>query len=209
MLQPTFFCVSYMKEIGSRMGVKELIIWTFGTFDTPDSQKFVEDVYNKYKLLMFSIARKYTSNASDQEDIVQTVLERLLKKGSTAGTSKCDISASYIICTVRSVSIDFLRKQGREAEHCVSIEDEHLAERLKTDETLDELLLDLEDAKILNDIWPQLLPAERLLLEGKYILGLTDQELAVILKCKSSSIRMKLTRARRRAAKLVSERKSK
>lgn len=186
-----------------------MIVWAFDTFNSPNNQKFVEDIYNKYKLLMFSIARKYTSNASDQEDIVQTVLERLLKKVSTAGTSKCDISASYIICTVRSVSIDFLRKQGREAEHCVSIEDEQLTETLRTDETLDDLLLGLEDAKVLKDVWPQLLHEDRLLLEGKYILGLTDQELADILKCKSSSIRMKLTRARRRAAKLVSERKSK
>lgn len=43
----------------------------------------------------------------------------------------------------------------------------------------------------------------------RYILDLTDRELANILKCKSSSIRMKLTRARRKAIKLLSEEESK
>ena len=46
---------------------------------------------------------------------------------------------------------------------------------------------------------------DRLLLEGKYILGYTDAELADMLGCKKSSVRMKLTRARRRAFQLMTE----
>lgn len=42
-------------------------------------------------------------------------------------------------------------------------------------------------------------------MEGKYILGYTDAELADMLGCKKSSVRMKLTRARRRAFQLMTE----
>ena len=48
---------------------------------------------------------------------------------------------------------------------------------------------------------------DQLLLEGKYLLGYTDTELASLLKCKVGSIRMKLTRARRKALKLIVEMK--
>ena len=41
-------------------------------------------------------------------------------------------------------------------------------------------------------------PQERALLEGKYILAQSDKELAADFKCKPDSIRMKLTRARRK-----------
>ena len=46
---------------------------------------------------------------------------------------------------------------------------------------------------------------DRALLEGKYILGDSDEMLARTLHCKPSSIRMKLTRARRRALKLLEQ----
>jgi len=43
------------------------------------------------------------------------------------------------------------------------------------------------------------------LLKGWYIVGWTAEELAVILGCSKDSIRMKLTRARRRAFQKHSE----
>ena len=168
--------------------------------------KFVEEIYQKYKKLMFFTAGKYTANLSDQEDIVQTALERLLKIFSKQDTSDCCISANYIVFTIRSVAIDFLRKQGRESEHLISIENEQVEAMAKTDGSLDDLLLSLERSERLKDLWKKLPEVDRIVLEGKYIFDLTDQELAGILKCKPSGIRMKLTRARRRAAKLLSER---
>lgn len=71
---------------------------------------------------------------------------------------------------------------------------------------METLLILAERRKALLDIWPVLPKETQILLKGKYILGYTDQELACQLKCKPSSIRMKLTRARRAALLLLSER---
>jgi RNA polymerase sigma-70 factor (ECF subfamily) len=189
------------------MELKNLSEWMMGgTPKAPNNQRAIEEVYNKYKRLMFATARKYTEDIANQEDIVQTSLERLLKKFANIDPLKCCISAEYIVYTVRSVSIDFLRKQDREAGHCIYVEDEKLEEIAKTDGMLDDLRSISESAEILHTLWPRLPAEDRILLEGKYILGQTDKELASILKCESSSIRMKLTRARRRAMKLLSER---
>lgn len=103
------------------------------------------------------------------------------------------------------MAIDFLRKQDREAEHCISIEDGQL-KNIAADSSLDEQLPSLNSADQLWSIWSQLPPEDRILLEGKHILGYTNEEIAMVLDCKASSVRMKLTRARRRAAKLLSER---
>lgn len=64
---------------------------------------------------------------------------------------------------------------------------------MEADELREQLAAVLEE--ISND--------DRVLLEGKYILQYSDETLAMVLNCKVSSIRMKLTRARRRALKLI------
>ena len=72
---------------------------------------------------------------------------------------------------------------------------------------IDEILIISEQSQALVAIWPLLPESDQILLEGKYLLGYTDTELADLLKCKVESIRMKLTRARRKALKLIVEMK--
>jgi len=176
--------------------------WMSDALGVPSEEDFVVQIYNQYKNLMFSTAQKYTSNIADQEDIVQTSLERLIRIFSDVPPSKYCISATYIVYTVRSVSIDFLRKQGKDTAYCISLEDDCLEEMEKASETLDNSITLSENAVQLKQIMSKLSEEERILLNGKYILDQTDKELAIILGCKPSSIRMKLTRARQRAMKL-------
>ena len=71
--------------------------------------------------------------------------------------------------------------------------------------SLDERIISEEQKDRLMQIWGSLPEEDQLLLEGKYILGYKDAELADMLGCKKNSIRMKLTRARRRAFQLMTE----
>ena len=68
--------------------------------------------------------------------------------------------------------------------------------------SLDDLAHLSEQREHLLAALDQLSPEDRLLLEGKYFLEESDESLAKLLGCKAGSIRMKLTRARRRAFKL-------
>lgn len=170
------------------------------------NQTNMGDIYIKHMQLMYSVAKKFTSNIEDQKDIVQTALERLLKIFSVPGAKKRCISSGYIVFTVRSVAIDFLRKEGRESEHCVSIDDSQLTNIANPNNELEDLYRSSDGAERLRSVWPNLSAEDRIVLEGKYILDLTDEELAGIFNCNPNSIRMKLTRARRRAIKLLLER---
>ena len=56
-------------------------------------------------------------------------------------------------------------------------------------------LMDLSDAELA--VFQEMKEDEQQLLMGKYLMDLSDAELAQTLGCKASSVRMKLTRARR------------
>ena len=69
--------------------------------------------------------------------------------------------------------------------------------------SLDDLLILRERQQKLAATWLNIPEDDRMLLEGKYLLGLSDGELAELAGCKSNSVRMKLTRARRNALKIM------
>lgn len=60
-----------------------------------------------------------------------------------------------------------------------------------------------DDADVLWRIWPQLDSRTRQLLEDKYVLNMSDAEIASALGVKPSSVRMLLTRARSKARKAI------
>lgn len=64
-------------------------------------------------------------------------------------------------------------------------------------------ILLLDDADVLWQVWPQLDSRTRQLLEDKYVLNMSDAEIASALGVKSSSVRMLLTRARSKARKAI------
>lgn len=168
-----------------------------------DDQQYMEGLYHQFKRLMFATAGKYAADPDDREDLVQSALVRLVKKLPTLRTMERCAQASYIVFTVRSVAIDALRKGGRQLQG-TSLEEEALQ---VPDEapTMDEYLLARERVDRLRAIWPRLGEEDRLLLEGKYLRECSDRELAQLLGCRVDSIRMKLTRARRRALRWMTE----
>lgn len=167
-----------------------------------DDKDFMLRLYQEFKPLMFATARKYVSNISDCEDIVQDCIVKLIEKIDTLREKdRCSL-CSYIVFTVRNTAINFLKRQGIINAHFSSLDLQY--DELESKEpSLDELMALAERRAKLSDVWDQLPEEDRTLLEGKYILGYADKELAAQLNCNPSSIRMKLTRARRKALKLL------
>lgn len=159
---------------------------------------FMEALYLNYKRLMLRTAGQYFPGQEDREDIVHDAMLRLLRHARKLEAMETDRVPGYIVFTVRSVAVDLLRKRNRTPES--TLEDERpddgeapVLDRIIFEETLEKL----------RAVWPGLSPEEQLLLEGKYIWNCTDGELAEALGCQTSSVRMKLTRARRRALKAM------
>lgn len=165
-----------------------------------DDRQFILDLYRDFCRLMFFTAQKYCSDPLQQEEVVQESLRKLIEKVGTLRTLKPSVLASYIVATVRNTAISYLRAQAKD-KAVVSLED--LSEEPASQESMDEALILQEELAPLRAIWPQLSREDQLLLEGKYLLGYGSAQLAQQLGYEPANVRMKLTRARRRALKLM------
>lgn len=169
----------------------------------PTDQEYIIWLYQEFKGIMHATAKKYASEYHTDEDIVQDSILKLIPKVKTLRSLERCILTSYIVSTVRNTGINHLKAHQPERETTVDVSDEKLAGITAGGLSPDELVILKERMAQLIKIWPKLSEDEQTLLEGKYILGYTDTELAQWLKCQPSSIRMKLTRARRRALALL------
>ena len=71
--------------------------------------------------------------------------------------------------------------------------------------SIEEILLLKEEIHTLLSVMDQLKEEERTLLYGRYLLGLSDEEVAETIQCKPSSVRMKLTRVRRKVMDMMKQ----
>lgn len=166
------------------------------------SKAFMEELYLNYRQLMLQTALRYVSSKEDQEDVVQDALLRLLRQEEKLEQMEQERIPGYVVFTVRSACVDLLRKRSRTPE---SVGEE--GEPADPGTLILEQVMLKEELDKLRAAWPSLSAEDQLLLEGKYIWAYTDEELSRALACQKDSVRMKLTRARRRAFQAMNGRK--
>lgn len=168
--------------------------------DDLHDQEYILNLYQDYHRLMYRTAQRYASSRSDCEDLVQESILRMIEKTAYIRALDRCVLPAYIVSTVRNTAINHLKRQSASRKHT-----DMLAQQQSTElPALDELSHLLALKEQLMNVMDGLEPDERFLLEGKYALGYSDDELAHYLKCKPGSVRMKLTRARRKAVQLLS-----
>lgn len=184
--------------MGSRKG---------GAAGNGGDREFMLKLYQEYRGLMFSTAEKFISDPDEREDVVQDSLERLLRHADALRWKERPVQAAYVVQTVRNTAINHLRRKDVENRRTGAPEDgRELPEPRSL--TLEELMDIRERGAHIREILAGLTETDRLLLTGKYILGYSDAELAEEVGVKPDSIRMMLTRARRRAIIAIKEREA-
>lgn len=172
---------------------------------TSDDKDFMLALYNEYQRLMYHTARKYCGDVYDCEEVVQEVVLKLINKISLLRTLEEKALAGYVSVAVRNTAITWLRKKSREHKFFVNWPEE-ANDLPDTELGIEETLILKEKTASMLEIWDLLSEEDRFLLEGRYILQYSDNELAEMIGCKASSLRMKLSRVRRKALKLMIER---
>lgn len=174
--------------------------------DNEDSQLFFINLYLKHRELMYGTAMKLVHDPAVAEDLVHDAMVKLIDKEETLVALECCTLRVYVVYTVRSLAINYLRKLNKERARTVEVEQDW-EEPMFIDRSPqpEEALLMKEREKEFMEVWNTLPESTRDLLAGKYILGLSDTELAAEFDCNPSSIRMKLTRARRQVLEKIKE----
>ena len=128
---------------------------------------------------------------------MQESLLKLMSRIELLRTLEEPVLTSYVVTTVRNTAINILRRQKRDAQNITSFT-ESVEESIIEPDSIIDIIMDREAKRSLREAIDELEPNERLLLEGKYFLGYDDRQLSELLSCAPGSIRMKLTRVRRK-----------
>lgn len=168
-----------------------------------DDQAFMEELFITYQRLIYAAAKRTCGNPNLWDDIVQESVLRLCRYVKRLRPLAEQELAAYISVTVRHTAIDLFREEAVRQEHTV---DWREAERIMIDRgPTPEEFLELMERKIsLREIWPDLAAEEQWVLHAWYW-GLSDREQAEQLGCQADAVRVKRSRARHKALRLMLE----
>lgn len=172
---------------------------------SPDDRSFFEEFYQEHKRFMYYTATKYTRSISESEDLVQESIVRLLNNISTLQEIRGYKIQKYIALTVKAAFIDMERKRRREEP--IHLDDETVEFLYRSDYISAPEIPDVDPKLKIEQLKSDLPYREWLLLEGKYILGYTQDELGYLIGVAPDSVRMILCRTREKARKILNCRK--
>ena len=168
-----------------------------------DDQAFMERLFMTYQRLIYAVARRTCVNPNLWDDIVQESVLRLCRFAHRLRPLPERELAAYISVTARHTTIEFIREEAVRQEHTVDWED---AEQIMLDRgPTPEEFLELMERKVrLREVWSDMTAEEQWVLYAWY-LGLPDKEQAERLGCQADTVRVKRSRARRKALRLMLE----
>lgn len=166
--------------------------------------EFMTALYYQYRKLMYSTTQKILKDQWSTDDVVQTSLEKLIDKIPLLRTLDQNHLANYIISTCKNNAYNLCRHNKRHEEFLFE-ESYDMREEPYYGDLYEETFLTYERIASLIEIWPELDQRSRYLLEARYILEKSHVEIAEDLGLKTASVRMALTRARKKAYSLIVE----
>ncbi|MCI8476877.1 MAG: sigma-70 family RNA polymerase sigma factor [Oscillospiraceae bacterium] len=169
-----------------------------------EDQAFVERVFHTYQRLIYATARRVCDNPELWDDIVQESVLRLCRYVKRLRALPERELAAYLAALVRYAAIDLLQEEKLRQERTADWEE--VKQSMTDMGPSSEEFLELMERKVkLLEVWPDMTAEERRVLVDWYIGGVSDQEQAERLNCKPDAVRMKRSRARRKALRLMLE----
>ena len=170
-----------------------MIALLIATIRDESDRSFFEDLYNQYKKLMYSVIHGITHDAWATEDVMQTTIVKLIDKIERLRTLDENKCLNYIITASKNTALNHIR--GNKRIKYVPIEDFADAPDGMIN-GLDDEIIHKELIDGVYDVYQDLDPKTKRILELKYILEANDSEIAEELGVQPASVRMALTRAR-------------
>ena len=160
---------------------------------------FAEQLFREYRYLMFSTAMRVTKNAHDAEDIVSDSCEKMIKNADEMKRLSGYKLPRYIVSVVRNTAIDYVRKRNRQNGYYFLTDDENSYADVQDDRmNVEADLLHAESITTLKQALAQLDEKDFEILRMKYYLELSDREIAEKFGIQPASVRMGLSRARKK-----------
>jgi len=170
--------------------------------ENDDDRAFIEHIYKKYYNLMYSKAYDILQNRDCVDDVINNACIKLILKIHKLRTFNCCVLTSYIVYTVKSAAIDYVRKENISS----SWIDNETTDVLPDDvDTPEEIFIEKERIEKLLKALERLPEKQRLILQLKYFLEMNDKELSEVFNISPHSVRAYVSRARRMLYKIMLE----
>lgn len=175
------------------------------TIEDENDREFMTQLYLNNERIMYSEMHKMGADSWVMDDVLQDSLIRLIDKIDILRSLEQRKQVNYIITTVRNQLKNYYRKNQLTTIYSLDDEDSFIKKTISAQDDVENFILRKERVMKLRTIWPQLSETTQQLLERKYILGQSNDEIAKVFDVKPESVRMKLTRARKEALELLQE----
>lgn len=175
------------------------------SIEDDNDRSFMTEFYLRYERLMYSEIRKIVKDQCDPEDVLQTSLIKLIEKVKLLRSLDERPRVNYLITTVKHTAITEMQRLTKRTIHSLDDVEWYEREGLHTDESVDDLVERRESVSRMEEVWLLLDDKSRYLLSAKYFLGLEQDEIADELNIKPDSVRMEMSRARKKVRELLAE----
>lgn len=164
--------------------------------ETEENKSKFEQIYNKYKQIMFFVANRVLRDEYLSEDAVHQAFIRVIDNLDKIDKIDCHKTKGFIVIIVENIAIDFYRKRKRE--NNISFDEvEFYIRDIKTES--DFIINDVEEA-ILK------LPINySVVLRLKYSQGYSNKEISKILKISEGNVRRRISRGKKKLAEILAK----
>ena len=183
--------------------MNEFIVLAILKLESEEERNFMANLYINYRALMKKKAFGYVDNNYDAEEIVQIAFLKLIEKVARLKTLECCKLTAYIVSTIETTSLDFIRSRKRSSNSMFLFGDDDVIQDIPDIDTPEKIIAENYDKEIIHKAIKKLNPKYKIIIEGKYFLNMPDKEIAEILNIKPKSVREYLTRARKALQKIL------
>ena len=176
----------------------------FAIVSDADDREFLESIYNKYKDMLFYIAMSCLYDDNRAEDVVHDMFTKVIPKLHYLRTFDQRRLRSYLTAATRNTAITVSTAIHVDNSRLISLSTEGVC-LIDPCKSMDDYLHDKERMESFSNAIEALDEQNRYILIAKYILQANDEEIAERLHVRTSSVRMMLTRARRKVIAVLQE----
>ncbi|MEL7609479.1 MAG: sigma-70 family RNA polymerase sigma factor [Bacillota bacterium] len=170
------------------------------TIQDDNDRNFMTSLYLDYYGLMRKHALLIVKDGSTAEDMIHDACVQLIKNIATIRSLKSCVLPAYLVSTIRRVSLNYAyRNHGARQKEILGLQDEFTADQADITADVEEIVLRQLNIEHLEKAISKLPQSLQDALNFKYLLGMTDEEIAQSIGVRKDSVRQYLTRARRKA----------
>jgi RNA polymerase sigma-70 factor (ECF subfamily) len=175
-----------------------MLVICLAALDTEDEKLKMADIYERHKSVMLSYALSITKNRELAEDAVHDAFLAVIKHKEKYFALSCrDLRISIVIIT-KHKCIDLLRQRNRFAD-----EPPDDTDSVSNDDLIEEKLILKEEYETIKRHVASLDEMSRLVLEMKYLLGMSYKEIGERLGISPKHVDTRIMRAKAKVRGLV------